>query len=340
MKGTADVRGRTFTQVLALLLVALLVLSAGCDEEDLASVSFPDFGREREAVGQPGDGSGRLEGSPETTEEPPPTAAPNPTETLPSAQGSEATQQPVVAVPEPLFYMTELINEARTAEGLAPVVWDPLAADVARQHARDMVERDYFGHRNLEGYGPDHRYALAGGEHAVQENLYAFVRVGEGRLPFESWADFIKTAHQELMDSPGGMVYDEKAGELRLAQEFTNHYVVLTEPLPSTLNPGDSFVLRGALGERAQEAGRVGNLLLSLAHEPFPEPMTPESVAAEATYVSHAEPLQTWRIEPTFERKITVDPALAPGLLHVRIFGDLPAGQALLMDRIIELRAD
>ncbi|MDX1662556.1 MAG: CAP domain-containing protein [Candidatus Promineifilaceae bacterium] len=345
-----------------LLLLVLLLLSTGCDEDDLASIPSLGGASEIDGMAQQSDVNAETAESGDTApkQSPTPTVITPPTDAaaagtaLPTQRG-ETTEQAVVAVPDPPLYMTELINEARAAEGLAPVIWDPVAAEVARQHARDMIERDYFGHRNLEGYGPDLRYGLAGGEHAVQENLYAFVRLGEGRLPFASWADLVQTAHHELMASPGhrqnilnpahthvgiGVVYDEEAGELRLAQEFTNQYVTLTEPLPAIVEPGDSFTLHGALEQEARDQRKVENLLLSLAHEPFPEPMTRESVGAEGTYVSRAEPLQTWRIEPTFERQITVNPELAPGLLHVRIFGDLAEGQALLMDRIIEIHGD
>jgi hypothetical protein len=45
-----------------------------------------------------------------------------------------------------------------------------------------MVKANYFSHWNQVGLGPDHRYALAGGLHAVRENLHAYANTyGDGQ---------------------------------------------------------------------------------------------------------------------------------------------------------------
>ena len=59
--------------------------------------------------------------------------------------------------------MLALVNQSRAEEGLSPVEWDAFAASVATAHAQDMAINQYFSHWDLQGYGPDIRYALAGG---------------------------------------------------------------------------------------------------------------------------------------------------------------------------------
>lgn len=54
------------------------------------------------------------------------------------------------------------VNEKRTAMGLPPLQFDPQLARVAAAHARDMVERRYFGHETPEGVSPFDRMRRAG----------------------------------------------------------------------------------------------------------------------------------------------------------------------------------
>lgn len=50
--------------------------------------------------------------------------------------------------------MFAALNAARRRAHLAPLVRDPLLDRVAREHARDMVERQYFGHDSPDGTDP------------------------------------------------------------------------------------------------------------------------------------------------------------------------------------------
>jgi uncharacterized protein YkwD len=47
-----------------------------------------------------------------------------------------------------------LINIERKKHGLEPLVYDKVLALAARQHSKDMVERDYFSHATPEGLEP------------------------------------------------------------------------------------------------------------------------------------------------------------------------------------------
>ena len=66
-----------------------------------------------------------------------------------------------------------MINEERAIEKLRPVVLDEFASRIATQHAREMALNDYASHWGLDGLKPDHRYSLAGGTDATQENVSA-----------------------------------------------------------------------------------------------------------------------------------------------------------------------
>jgi len=72
-------------------------------------------------------------------------------------------------------FVFERVNEVRTGLGLRTLASDPILTTIARNHSRDMLERDYLGHINPEGKGPvqrvgeDHRRLV--GE--VSENVWS-----------------------------------------------------------------------------------------------------------------------------------------------------------------------
>ncbi|WP_409344042.1 CAP domain-containing protein [Paenibacillus sp. MBLB4367] len=56
----------------------------------------------------------------------------------------------------------DLANASRARFGLAPFAWDDKAADTARKHSKDMAERNYFDHTNLDGESPFDRMKANG----------------------------------------------------------------------------------------------------------------------------------------------------------------------------------
>jgi uncharacterized protein YkwD len=245
--------------------------------------------------------------------------------------------------------MIDGINRDRRVNGLTPVEGDPVAALAGQRHAEDMVAHDYFSHWNREGWGPDHRYTQAGGTHAVSENLYAYEYVYEdGRgAPIKDWGAVIENAQAGLMDSPGhranildpahthvgiGLAYDASTGQFRLAQEFTNQYVQLVQPLPLQAELGQHIVVQGRF--TGQD---LSDPLLSVAYEAFPAPLDFEALAQTGTYTSAAESIDTRMVDFTFDETVTLDNDLGPGLYHVRLFVETPDGQALVFDHIIKV---
>src|SRR6476659_9061279 len=63
------------------------------------------------------------------------------------------------------------VNEERARLKLSQLELDDLACQVADAHARDMAQRDFLNHWGSDGRKPYHRYSLAGGNDALQENV-------------------------------------------------------------------------------------------------------------------------------------------------------------------------
>jgi len=245
-------------------------------------------------------------------------------------------------------YMVVMVNQARVDNGLSTVEWDETAAEASRRHAEDMVVENYFSHWNKKGLGPEHRYMLVDGEHVVMENLHAFSYIyddGSG-APIEDWKEVIRNAHDGLMNSPGhyanimnpahthvgiGMAYDPETGQFRLAQEFTNQYVEILQPIPSEVEDGEIVLVSGRIANN-----NISNILLDLSYEPFPSSMTIEELDATSTYSSVAESVKTVAMSAKFDEQVVIGGG--PGFYHIRIFGDLLTGQALLMDRVVVVR--
>ena len=107
---------------------------------------------------------------------PSPTVTPEPT----PASGVTADEAAMVA----------LVNEARAANGLAPLVIDEELVAVARAHSVDMRDRDFFAHTNPDGADPFDRMQAAGIDYRFAgENL--------------ALAGTVPRAHELLMESEG-----------------------------------------------------------------------------------------------------------------------------------------
>lgn len=267
------------------------------------------------------------------------TAAPTQPVITPTATRSQPTTAPAPTTPVPGFELAALqdvmlaaINADRAAAGLTPVAWDATAAQAGQAHAADMLAHNYFSHWNLQGLGPEHRYALAGGRDAVAENLYTFwYRYEDGRAaPIEDWPRVIRDAQASLMQSPGhrrtildpahthvgiGIAYDPQRGEMRLAQEFVSRLVDM-EVLPMEAASGDTVQVRGTLGTDVRDP------LINLAYQPLPTPFTAETVP-NGTYSSRAEIIEA--IGPQvdgnqFSANVRLGEIDTPGIYSIRVW--------------------
>jgi uncharacterized protein YkwD len=328
---------------LFLIIVPALILVAG-----LLFLMARNWRDETAAItpGTPSTASATIAPAVTGTTPAPATAATPPPETTAPTEATSNLPPPadIQTFPfeDPLYTLAmELINESRREAGLQPVVWDSVAAEAGRRHVVEMAEWSYFSHWNLEGLGPEHRYSRAGGANAVGENLHAMASI----RPPDDWQAVIREAHAGLMDSPGhranilhpahthvglAIAYSAATGQMRMAQEFTNHYVTLNQWLPLSAERGARLVVDGVIASR-----NVGNVLLDVAWEPLPRPLSVSELNATNTYTAAAQSFDTRAVGPTFREEVTLDNAGRPGIYHIRIFGDMGGEQALLLSHAI-----
>lgn len=247
--------------------------------------------------------------------------------------------------------MLDLINADREANSLSFVQWDGFAAQMAQAHAEEMVALGYMSHWNLDGEGPDIRYGRAGGTEFVQENVYMYwFRYDNGQpAPIEDWDAVISEAQSSLMNSPGhraniltsehthvgiGIAYNAETGDVRMAQEFINRYILL-ESIPQQAHIGDTLMIAGHL------LFNVSEPLINLAYEPFPQAMTVSEVESMNTYQSPAEIFLAitpdMHTDSSFSASVTLDFQGQEGIYHIRIWGDIASTTVQAADVIVDV---
>ncbi len=90
------------------------------------------------------------------------------------------------------------VNAERSAAHLSELKLDDLACSVANEHARDMATREFLSHWGSDGLKPFHRYSLAGGTAAVQENCSAASDINSVS-PLRVLSD-LRDMHQSMLD--------------------------------------------------------------------------------------------------------------------------------------------
>lgn len=94
-----------------------------------------------------------------------------------------------------------LINDERAAEGLAALLWHADLYDMAKGHANDMCDRDYFDHNNPEGDGPWERAQNGtAGAYTFDPVVPPFSAIGENLVQGTADAD---AAMDAWMNSAG-----------------------------------------------------------------------------------------------------------------------------------------
>lgn len=96
------------------------------------------------------------------------------------------------------------INEERSAQGLAPLRFDPICMTVARLHSREMAAKKYFSHDSpTQGHrSPMERYLTGAGlSTRANVSMPAYLLVGENL--FYSTMPGVDRGHYALMHSEG-----------------------------------------------------------------------------------------------------------------------------------------
>jgi len=192
--------------------------------------------------------------------------------------------------------VVDLINNDRLKAGLESVAWDETAAKSARQHVLEEADNGYISHWGMDGEKPQRRYTLVGGLDAVNENesvtLWlegAFHGVSKDQLQTivaEHESAMINEqppndGHRKNILDPhhtgvGIAIAVGKYG-VAMAQEFTNHYSVMTLT-PLTATPGSTITLKGRITKGYQIEGIYG------VWESLPQPMTREQLLQTHSY--------------------------------------------------------
>src|SRR5262249_29221578 len=252
----------------------------------------------------------------------------------------------------------------RSSQGLAPVVLDFTASDVAQKHSDEMAEWSYVSHWDLKGRKPDERYSEAGGRGAVFENDYTNNKnpyMGHGsavsasrllprreieqaeewffnqQAPYDRHRRNILDPHHTQVGIGISLAFDRRWGmRMTVAQEFVNTTAEVSQS-PLQLAPGESRRINGRI--------RMGSSLaaIQICREGLPFPMTPNQLNSTgpyylppytvASYLPSAPGYQTpvtvskTRANEEFSMDLTADRRWADGLYYILVWVRDPSSQ-------------
>lgn len=195
--------------------------------------------------------------------------------------------------------LLNLINGERSKAGLSQLQLDDLANKVATEHAQDMATGRFLSHWGSDGRKPYHRFALAGGTDAVQENASAANNI-QSLTPagiFEDLRDMHASMMAEVPPTDGhrktilypfhthvGFGLGFNGYSLRLDELFLSRWVQL-EPIPREARPNATVSIRGRLLNANHFLNEV-----DIFFEPLPTPLeidwlrTPRAVSLPENY--------------------------------------------------------
>lgn len=220
---------------------------------------------------------------------PSPDATPGPgiTPTPPPDATPESLVHPWAAVE---LHMLELINRDRQAAGVAPLAWEPLAADAGLLHAQEMARQGYTGHLDPLGSLPQQRYTLLGGRDYVAENVACATGIQrqEDLIPTVDKIQALMLAetppndgHRQNILNPArtavGIGVAWEGNRLCLAQELLNRYLAL-----------EGFPAQAAVGDRVRLVGRASDgytvFGVALGYLPPATPLSVQELDAARSY--------------------------------------------------------
>lgn len=173
------------------------------------------------------------------------------------------------------------VNAERAAAGLSELKLDELACSVANEHARDMAKNEFLSHWGSDGRKPFHRYGLAGGTAAVQENCSAASDI-ESVSPTHVLND-LRDMHQSMLDEVPpkdghrktildpyhthvGFGVALNSRSLRLDELYLARYIQL-DPVAMEAKPGATIRVTGRLLNPSHFINEI-----DVYYEPLPKP--------------------------------------------------------------------
>src|SRR5438270_7780812 len=153
------------------------------------------------------------------------------------------------------------LNAERSSAGLNELKLDDLACAVANQHARDMATGGFLSHWGSDGRKPYHRYSLAGGTAAIQENCSAAESI-QSITPTPVLND-LRDMHESMLNEVPpddghrktilfpfhthvGFGIALNGHSLRLDELYLSRYVEL-DPIVTEAKPGSTIAFSGRL---------------------------------------------------------------------------------------------
>lgn len=95
------------------------------------------------------------------------------------------------------------LNDERERSGMQTLPQNDRLQRVAREHADDMADRDFYGHTNPDGVTQEQRYAFCdGGENIAQTMVFERVRLPDGPVvEYESEEELSEGVFGQWMNS-------------------------------------------------------------------------------------------------------------------------------------------
>ncbi|MCU0845708.1 MAG: CAP domain-containing protein [Spirochaetes bacterium] len=231
----------------------------------------------------------------------------------------------------------DLINENRARHGLSSLRLDILASRVASKAASEASRGDYYGHWNLRGEKPYHRYAFAGGVDHVMENASMIQGGGPMTKDYRQVLSFIKQTHMMMYNETPpndghrknillpshthvGLGFSMIENRFRYYELFVDRYLVF-DAVPAAVKAGEKVTISGSVATPG-----YGVFFATVYYEPFPEPMTASQLRGMGGYPDFTNArvanLPYWQIEyDDASRKFSFDfPTMRPGLYYVHIY--------------------
>jgi len=202
-------------------------------------------------------------------------------------------------VPAAREQLLNLVNAERSKAGLSQLQLDDLANQVATGHAEDMAKGHFLSHWGSDGRKPYHRFGLAGGTDAVQENASAANNI-QSLTPegiFEDLRDMHASMMAEAPPTDGhrktilypfhthvGFGLGFNGYNLRLDELFLSRWVHL-DPVPREAKPDSVVTVQGKMLNASHFLNEV-----DIFFEPLPAPpeidwlRTPRAVSLPDKY--------------------------------------------------------
>ncbi len=231
----------------------------------------------------------------------------------------------------------DLINENRARHGMSALKLDILASRVASKTASEASKGDYYGHWNLRGEKPYHRYAFAGGMDHVMENASMIQGGGPMTKDYRQVLSFIKRTHMMMYNETPpndghrrnillpshthvGLGFSMIENRFRYYELFIDRYLDF-DAVPAAVKAGEKATVSGTV-----TVPGYGVFFATVYYEPFPEPMTPSQIRGMGGYPdftnARAANLPYWQIDyDDASRKFSFNfPTARPGLYYVHIY--------------------